>query len=442
MATDPVPDRGRTVRESNRLRERAAELVPRGSQTMSKRPGTLVEGVSPSHIEHAEGCRIRDVDGNEYIDFNMALGPIVLGYSYPAVETAVEEQLEDGTVFPLEHPLQVEVAELLTGMVPTAEMVQFAKNGNDVTTLAARVARAHTGRDVIATYGYHGWPDVWTAGSAQDAGVPDRLAEYTEEFDLDDPASLEAVFRDHEDDVAAVVMRPLHGGHEAPPEGTYDRIRELCDREGALLVLDEIYSGFRYAPGGAQEHFGIEPDLSCFAKGISNGYPLSALVGREAVMRTMEREDFFFSATYAGEAASLAAAKATLEEMQQEDVSGHIWEVGVQFREGYNGLARDHGLSDVTECVGLGPSVEITFESAGGAAANTVESLFMQEAHRRGVFYSGHQFCYSHSAADIEEALSVYDEAMAVLASAIRDGDVEGRLDGPPMGANVTAWSS
>jgi 4-aminobutyrate aminotransferase-like enzyme len=172
-------------------------------------------------------------------------------------------------------------------------------------------------------------------------------------------------------------MRPLHGGHEAPPEGTYDRVRERCDREGALLVSDEIYSGFRYAPGRAQEYFGIEPDLSCFAKGISNGYPLSALVGREEVVRTMEREDFFFSMTYAGEA-------------------------------------------DPT----------------------LIESLFMQETHRRGVFHSGHQFCYSNSAAGIEEALAVYDEAMAVLASAIRDEDIEKRLEGPPMGANVTDWSS
>jgi glutamate-1-semialdehyde aminotransferase len=409
---------------------------------MSKRPGTLVEGVSPSHVERAEGCRIWDADGNEYIDFNMALGPIVLGYRYPAVERAVENQLEKGTVFPLEHPLQVEVAELLTDVVPTAEMVQFAKNGNDVTTLAARLARAHTGRDVIATYGYHGWPDVWSVTTEQDRGIPDGLASYTEEFDLADPESLEAIFRRHEDDVAAVVMRPLQGGHEAPPEGTFDRIREICDREGALFVLDEIYSGFRYAPGGAQEHFGIEPDLSCFAKGISNGYPLSALVGREDVMRTMEAADFFFSMTYAGEAASLAAAKAALEEMKDGDVAEHIWGVGEQFRDGYNRLAAEHDLDDVTECVGLGPSVEIEFADSDETSANLIESLFTQEAHRRGVFYSGHQFCYSHSESDIEEALDAYDESLSVLASAIREGEVKERLDGPPMGANITSWSS
>jgi glutamate-1-semialdehyde aminotransferase len=226
----------------------------------------------------------------------------------------------------------------------------------------------------------------------------------------------------------------------SPPEDDFvQRMREIADREDALLVFDEILTGYRYALGGAQEYFGVTPDLACFAKGISNGYPLSALAGREDVMHTMEDDDFMFSMTYAGEAASLAAAEAAItEQIEQGDVHDHIWRQGRAIRDGYNELAADHGVDHLTECVGMGPRINVQFDDADRASANLLESLFMQEAHEGGVLYAGsHLPSYSHSDEDVEEMLAVYDDAMSTLADAVESGSVEDRLEGKPMGASL-----
>jgi glutamate-1-semialdehyde aminotransferase len=439
MAQESSPEQGdRSIAGSTQLLERARELVPGAAQTNSKSPSQFVRGVSPTHLERAEGCRVWDVDGNEYIDCVMGLGPNMLGHNYPAVTEAVEAQIRDGTAYSMPHPLQVDVAELIVDTVPCAQMVRFGKNGNDVTALAAKLARAHTGRDVIATQGYHGWPDVYmSSAESLNRGIPEAVGDSTERFDYNDVESLERIFEEHPDDVAAIVTTAVN---LSPPEDDFvQRMREIADREDALLVFDEILTGYRYALGGAQEYFGVTPDLACFAKGISNGYPLSALAGREDVMRTMEDDDFMFSMTYAGEAASLAAAEAAItEQIEQGDVHDHIWRQGRAIRDGYNELAADHGVDHLTECVGMGPRINVQFDDADRASANLLESLFMQEAHEGGVLYAGsHLPSYSHSDEDVEEMLAVYDDAMSTLADAVESGSVEDRLEGKPMGASL-----
>ncbi|WP_435320914.1 aspartate aminotransferase family protein [Haloarchaeobius sp. TZWSO28] len=428
----------RSTERSRELLERARSLVPRAAQTNSKSPTQYVQGVSPTHIERGDGCRVWDVDGNEYIDCVMGLGPNLLGHNYPPVTEAVREQTEKGTAFSMPNPLQLDVAELIVDVVPCAEMVRFGKNGNDVTTLAAKLARAHTGRDIIATQGYHGWPDVFMSSNpGLSSGIPDVVGEYTESFDYNDIESLERIFEEHPDDVAAIVTTPVN--MSAPEDDFIQQMREIADREDALLVFDEILTGFRFALGGAQEYYGVTPDLACFAKGISNGYPLSALAGREDVMRTMENPDFMFSMTYAGEAASLAAAKACItEQIEQGDVHDHIWRQGEAIKNGYNDLAEDHGLEHITASSGLGPRVSVNFNDAENASSNALESLFMQEAHRGGVLFSGsHLPSYSHSDEDIEEMLAVYDDALAELEDALDADAVEERLDGEPVGASI-----
>ena len=428
----------RSIERSTHLLDRARKVIPDAAQTKSKSPSQFVRGVSPTHIERGDGCRVWDVDGNEYIDCVMGLGPNMLGHDYPAVTEAVAAQIEKGTAFSMPNPLQVDVAELIVDTVPCAEMVRFGKNGNDVTTLAAKLARAHTGRDVIATQGYHGWTDVWmSSAESLNRGIPDAVCDYTESFDYNDIESLERIFEEHPDDVAAVVTTAVN---LSPPEDDFlERVREIADREGALLVFDEILTGFRFALGGAQEYFGVTPDLACFAKGISNGYPLSALAGREDVMRTIEDDDFIFSMTYAGEAASLAAAKACIEEqIERGDVHDHIWRQGRALRDGYNELAADHGLDHLTEAAGMGPRISVGFSDADVASANLLESLFMQEAHRNGVLYVGaHLPSYSHGNEDIEEMLDAYDDALATLADAVERDAVEDRLDGETVGASL-----
>jgi len=307
-----------------------------------------------------------------------------------------------------------------------------------MTALAARLARAHTGHDVIATQGYHGWPDVFmSASGGMTSGIPDAIGEYTESFDYNDIESLERIFEEHPDNVAAIVTTPVN---MSPPEDDFiQRMREIADREDALLVFDEILTGFRWALGGAQEYYGVIPDLACFAKGISNGYPLSAIAGREDVMRTMEDDSFFFSMTYAGEATSLAAAKAAItEQIEQGDVHDHIWRQGEAICDGYNELAREHGVEHLTECGGIGPRVSVGFDDTGETSSNALESLFMQEAHRGGVLFAGsHLPSYIHGDEDIEEMLGVYDEALRTLATAVENGTVEQRLDGQRVGASL-----
>jgi glutamate-1-semialdehyde aminotransferase len=435
-----LPTENRSIERSTKLLDRARNIIPLAAQTTTKSPSQFVQGVSPTHLERAEGCRVWDVDGNEYIDTAMGLGPNLLGHNYPAVTDAVQEQIEEGTAFTMPHPLQLDVAELVIDTVPCAEMVRFGKNGNDVMALAAKLARAHTGRNVIATQGYHGWPDVFmSCNDNLNAGIPDAISDYTEKFEYNDVASLERIFDDHPDDVAAIVTTPVN---LSPPENDFlQRLREIADREDTLLVFDEILTGYRFSLGGAQEHFDVIPDLACFAKGISNGYPLSAITGREEIMRTIADDEFMFSMTYAGEATSLVAAKAAItEQIEQGDVHDHLWRQGESIRDGYNELAAKHGIDHLTECTGLGPRTDTQFydDENERVTAGALESLFMQETHRRGVLFTGsHLPSYSHSDGDIEEMLRVYDEALNILSDAVDAGEVEERLDGQHVGASL-----
>ncbi len=433
----PLASTDRSIDQSTELVERASKVIPNATQTGSKRPTQFVQGVSPTHIVRGSGSRLWDADGNEYVDCNAALGPILLGHNYPAVTDAVKAQLDDGTMFTMEHPLHVEVAELITDVVPCAEMVRFAKSGNDVTTLAAKVARAYTGRDVIATQGYHGWPDVWMSNKpGLNSGIPEAVGEYTEEFEYNDIESVERIFEAHPDNVAAIVTTPVN--LDEPRDGFLEKLQDLAEREGALLVFDEVLTGFRFAIGGAQEYFGVTPDLACFAKGMANGYPISALVGKREYMDVISRGDFFYSMTYAGEAASLAATKVSITLQQEENVHEHIFRIGETLMNGYNEIVAELGLEDVTRAHGLPPRFVIQFFDDEGDHDQLARSLFMQEAHKRGVLYTGgHIPTYSHTDEDVEQILNAYHEALEILVDAREDGDMADRLEGEPVGATL-----
>ena len=433
-------DAVRSLARSQELLDRAEQLIPGASQSESTSPASWMQGVAPTHIERGNGSHVWDVDGNEYIDHISSGGPIILGHDYPEVSDAVTEQVSDGTLFSLPHPLQVDLAERFVDIVPCADAVRFAKNGNDVTTLAAKLARAYTGRDVIATQGYHGWPDVWTGASSQmSSGVPDAVGELTVPFRYNDVESLERIFRAHSGDVAAVVMSAVNLAPPESPENDFlERVRELTREEDALLIFDEVITGFRYSVGGAQEHFGVTPDLACFAKAMGNGYPISAIGGRRDVMELLENDDFFFTLTYANEAASLAAANACLSVLQDEPVVEHVYRQGEKLREGYNELAAEHGVTDYTGCHGYPSCSQVYFRDINGKPDLLLKSLFVQECLKRGVLFLGAFFPnYSHTDADIERTLDVFDVAMAELSTAIENGNVKRRLDGDSLGATI-----
>lgn len=431
IATEPplLPQQ-RDLSRSYELKARARRLIPDCSQTFSKGPTQFVQGVAPAFLVRGEGSHVWDADGNEYIDYPMALGPIILGHNYPAVTQAVIRQMQDGTTFSLPHPLEVEVAEMLVQVIPCAEMVRFGKNGSDATSGAVRVARAYTGREVIACCGYHGWQDWYIGTTSRNKGVPKAVRELTIPFEYNNIVSLERIFSEHPGKVAAVIMEPV--GVVEPRGGFLQQVRELTHREGAILIFDEIITGFRLALGGAQQYFGVVPDLACFGKAMANGYPIAAVVGRREIMELFD--EVFFSFTFGGEVLCLAACVATIKEMQETNVIGLLWAQGRKLKDGYNVLAREFGMDHYTDCVGLSPRTLITFKDIKGADSLVLKSLLQQECLKRGILFSGNQnICYSHSNADIEYTLRVYRNAMQMLAEAVDSGDALQRLQGKPV---------
>jgi glutamate-1-semialdehyde aminotransferase len=422
-----VVSASRSIAESERLWERAQRVIPGGTQTLSKAPSQFVDGVSPKFLQRGQGCHVWDVDGNEYIDYPMALGPITLGYDHPAVSEAVVAQIRQGTTFTLMHPLEVELAELLVEMIPCAERVRFAKNGADATGGAVRAARALTGREHVIATGYHGYHDWYIASTELDAGVPAANRELIHTAPFNDVETLEAALSEHE--VAAVVMEiPA----QEPREGYLQAAVELAHRNGALFILDEIVTGFRYALGGAQELYGLTPDLACLGKGMANGYPLAAVVGREEPMRAFE--EIFFSMTYSGETVSLAAAVATLGVLRDEPVLDWIWARGRELRAGIERLAA--GVSFGVELIGNPARSAINFKNADGQPSMALRGLFLQESHKRGVLFGVPIFTtYSHSEDDIARTLEVVEAAFERMDEAHRAGEVEAHLEGHAPGA-------
>jgi len=409
--------------QSDRIWRRAERLIPAGTQTLAKGPGQWVRGAAPKYLSRGRGSHVWDVDGNEYVDLVMGVGPISLGYAHRAVDEAIAEQLADGITFSLMHPLEVEVAELVREMVPGAEMVRYSKTGCDVTSAAVRLARAFTGRSGVLCCGYHGWHDWYVGVTDRGAGIPESTRALTHTFRYNDLDSLAEAL---DQDTACVILEPMV--FEPPAPGFLEGVRDLCKQHGALLVFDEMWTGFRVALGGAQERFGVQADLVCFSKAIANGMPLSVLTGRAEVMRLCDKDVFFFT-TFGGEALSLAAAKATLLEMRAHDVPRQLEQQGAKLMAGYRALVRELGI-EYSDCIGLPCRSLVTFATSAGDPLE-LKSLVQQEMLERGVLWGGtHTMCLAHSDADVEHVLRAYREVLTLLDEAVRAGEVRKRLRG------------
>ncbi len=415
------------------LYEQARALMPGGSQTNSKRPAQFAFGHYPIYASHGRGGHIYDVDGNEYIDFVMALGPITLGYCYPAVDEAIRAQLERGIVYGLLAGVEIEAAEEIIAAVPCAEQVRFLKGGAEATSAAVRIARAYTGRQKVANCGYRGWHDQWTV-VANDGGVPEGLRPYTLPFVYDNLASLNAVLEANRGEVAAVIVDPCLAHMPAPD--FLAGVKSLAHAHGALLIFDEIVTGFRLGRGGAQEYFGVIPDLACFAKGIANGMPLAAVCGRREVMQTAEH--LTISVTYGGEALSLAAASATLREYRSQDVFPHTWRLGELLMHGLNDVASTAGVA--FRCHGLAPMSAMTFDAATPALEALSWTFFLQEAAQRGVLFrrGGCNFiAYTHTETDIEHAVNVAAEVLVTLRRHLDAGTLLQAVQDTPVASGI-----
>lgn len=302
------------------------DLIP-GHNTASKQPKRFPDNY-PKQIVKGKGAYIWDDKGNKYLDFMCSLGPIILGHNYPSVTEAVTRAIKEGTIFSLSHPLERALSELLCGIIPSAEMVRLATNGKDVTEAAVRLARHVTGREMILSFSYHGASDVFMACTKANKGVPKCLKKTIKDFDYNDEKALVKLFDTYE--IAAVIMEP----HTIRPPlpGYLKFVRDICNQHGTLLIFDEVVSFPRYIDFSAQSFFDVTPDLTCISKGMANGFPISALVGKEKYMKHFRDGGVFFSTTYGGNVVGCAAAIATLTEVIDKQVPTHIWDMGSLFR--------------------------------------------------------------------------------------------------------------
>jgi len=419
------------------LSRRAQRLIPGGAHTYAKGDDQYPQQ-APAFIARGQGCHVWDLDGNEFIEYGMGLRAVTLGHAYGPVVEAATRQMHLGANFVRPAPIEVECAERFIELVPTAEMVKFGKHGSDALDGAVRLARAHTGRDYIAICGDHPFFSVsdWFIGSTpMPAGIPQWVRSRTIKFSFNDLASVQALFDRHPDEIACVVLEPARLDEPAP--GFLQSLKDLCHRNGALLIFDEMITGFRWHKSGAQHVYGITPDLSSFGKAIANGFSLSALAGRREIMELggydHDRERvFLLSTTHGAETHALAAGIATMIVYRDEDVIGHLYRQGRRLRDGVSAAAQAAGVSKQVECLGRDCAVLFTTRDQEGSPSQEFRALFLQEIIRRGVLAPSFVVSYSHTDKDIDFTIEVVAEALQVYRKALEEG-VERYLVGRPL---------
>lgn len=408
----------RSYSQSSQWLERAEKTIPLGSQTFSKSRIAYPKNVSPLFIKRGQGCQVWDADDNQYTDFVSGLLSISLGYCNESIDDAVIQQIKSGVTFSLPHQLEMEVAEQLVELIPCAEMVRFGKNGSDATSAAIRLARAYTGREHIAVCGYHGWQDWYIGSTTRDLGVPQSTKSLTHTFKYNDIASLEQILNLQRNKIAAVILEPMNT--HFPQDNFLQKVKELCKQHGAVLIFDETITGFRFSMGGAQQLFDVTPDLATFGKGMANGYPISAVVGRRDIMMLME--DIFFSGTFAGETLSLAATKATLGFMTEHNVVEHLMAMGEKLQTGLTVLIDDMDANAWLSVCGHPAWSFLIINAQGSYSAIQLKSLFLQEMAERGFLLGGgHNLNYAHKSKDIEVLLIAYQQVLSCLANTIKN---------------------
>jgi glutamate-1-semialdehyde 2,1-aminomutase len=412
---------GKARAGSRDLRERAREALAYGHhhRILLRPVYEDEESVFPEFAVSAEGYELVADDGRTFIDWASAWGPVLLGYRHPEVEEAIRAQLGGGPVLSLTHPVEVELAEALIEMVPCAETCAFGKNGSDVTTAAVRVARAATGRDLILQCGFHGFHDWYTCRyrAKNVHGIPKALRAFVHEFPYNDLEALEWLFMRYPEEVACVVMEPVN--LVLPEPGYLEGVRELTRQHGALLVFDEMVTAFRLANGGAQELFGVTPDLACLGKGMANGMPLSAIVGRRDYMRHLP--DTAWGMTFRGETLSLAAGLAVTRVLRSEPVTDHLAAIGSQVRDAFRKACGRQGVQG--DLVGPPARMTFQFQDGGGLDGERLRTLFVRECARNGVLTTGTLLpSYAHDERAVEHTLTAFTAALECLSDAIGEG--------------------
>jgi glutamate-1-semialdehyde 2,1-aminomutase len=422
---------------SKKLREKAHRLIPGGCHTYAKGDDQYPEQ-APGFIAKGKGCHVWDVDGNEFIEYGMGLRAVTLGHAYPAVYEAAYAYMQTGQNFVRPAPIEVECAEEFLGMVTGAEMVKFGKNGSDATNAAVKLARAFTGRDLIAICGDHPFfsVDDWFMGTtAIPAGIPEAIRRLTVKFRYNDLADAEALFDRHPDRIACLVLEPEK---DVPPvPGYLSGLKALCEKRGAVMILDEMITGFRWHNGGGQAYHGVVPHLSTFGKALGNGFSISALAGRREIMRLggldHDRERvFLLSLTHGAEIPHLAVATEVMRIYQREPVVDTLWRQGERLRVQVQKAIEELGLQRHFAVTGKPCCLGFATRDEEGKPSQAFRALFLQEMIKRGIIGPSFIVSYSHQDADIDRTAEAVHESLEVYKKALQDG-VQNHLVGRPL---------
>lgn len=426
-----------TFDRSRALIEQAHQTIPGGTHTYAKGDDQFPQR-SPAFIARGKGSHVWDLDGNEYIEYGMGLRAVTLGHAYAPVVEAAHRQMLLGNNFSRPSPLELECAQMLQSLVPSAEMVKFAKDGSTINTAGLKLARAHTGRKRVAIcsdspfFSYNDW---FIGMTEMDGGIPEESRAMTLTFRYNDPASLATLFAEHPEQIALVVLEPAR--QVEPADGFLHKVRDLCHRNGAVFMLDETITGFRWNRGGAQATYGIEPDLSCFGKAMANGFALSALTGRREIMelgglRHDRERVFLLSTTHGAESPALGAAIETMRIYRDEPVVEHLYRVGERLRQGFEQVTATLGVGEHLTITGRPCSLVFGTLDADHRASQAYRTLFMQELIRWGVLGPSFLVSYSHDDNDIDLTIEAVHRAAQVYKRALDAGTTDGLLIGPP----------
>ena len=422
------------VSRSQELYQRAGELIPGWTQLISRRADQFARGVSPIYAQRASGSRFIDVDENEYIDWVNAVGAIILGHADPVVDGAVKEQIDRGSLYTLNSPLEIELAEELCNTIPSAQMVRYTKGGGEACAVAARIARGTTGRDKILICGYHGWHDWYQAANfgvdpesgeypfagIEPIGVPKGLAGSVIPFSYGNLEMLEALLKEHAGEVAAIMMEPARS--ELPPAGYLEGVQALAQQYEVILIFDEVSCGWRQAIGGIQSIAGVTPDMTVVAKAMSNGYPMGAVVGARAVMEPAAR--MFISSSYWSDNIGLVASLTTIRELKRRESERCLRETGEKLRAALNGALAEAGLPG--KCAGIWANPYIALDLPPGVDGRQVSTLFVQEMARRGVHtYMSFKATLAHTDADIAQTAAAASAAFKVIKSGLDQDNLD-----------------
>jgi glutamate-1-semialdehyde 2,1-aminomutase len=423
--------------KSNALKQKSHDLIPGGAHTYAKGDDQYPE-MAPGFLERGKGCHVWDMDGNEFIEYGMGLRSVTLGHAYEPVVEAAYKQMQMGINFTRPSSIEVECAEMLVDLIDGADMAKFAKNGSDVTTAAVKLARAYTGRDLVVICEDHPFYSVddWFIGTTDmSAGIPQAIRDLTLKFHYNDLESLKSLFDQYPGQIACVFMEVER--LDEPKENFLQNVKDLCHKNGALLIFDEIITGFRWSLGGAQKVHHVVPDLSTFGKAMGNGFSISALVGKKEIMelgglRHDKEKVFLLSTTFGAETHCLAAAIATMKIYKNEPVIEHLYRQGEKLLKGIEQSVQEHKLEGYFGTIGKACNLLFFTRDNDHQPSQPMRTLFLQEIIKRGVIAPSLVVSYSHTDEDIDCTLNAFNESLFIYRKALDEG-VEKYLVGKPI---------